>query len=88
MSNPWVATAAPAGTDQSGRVIAILWVGTTTAGDQVLLRNGDGRVLWEAITDTTSTYLGISMGSYGINVSGVSVARLDSGRILVYYAEA
>jgi hypothetical protein len=74
---------------QPAQICAIIWKGATTAGDQVVLKHREDRqVLWEAITDTTNTYLGASLPQAGMTApKGFYVERIDSGRLLVYLAE-
>jgi hypothetical protein len=73
----------------AAQIAALLWMGTTTAGDRVILKHRMGHeLLWEAITDTTSTYLGAALPQAGMSApSGFYVERLDSGKLLIYLAE-
>lgn len=72
------------------RIASILWVGVTTAGDTVMLRDRNSTlVLWECITDSTSTYLGISFGAHGLPApTGFRLDQISAGRIYVYLREA
>jgi hypothetical protein len=74
---------------QSAQISAILWKGTTVAGDQVVLKHRiDGQVLWEGQTDGTNTYLGATLPPSGMSAPHGFVAdRLDNGKLLIYLAE-
>ena len=74
---------------QPARIMAVLWVGTTSVGDQAELRDPvTNAVLWPGLTDTTSTYLGASIGFHGIDArNGFKAARLDNGKLYVYLRE-
>ena len=76
---------------QSCRIVGIIWTGATTAADRVVL-TGFGpslsKVIWEAMTDTTSTYLGAMFGRPGLHVpDGFRVDVLMSGQLYIYLAE-
>jgi hypothetical protein len=68
--------------------MALLWVGTTTAGDTCLVQKlGDSATAWRAQTDTTNTYLGLAPTHYGIHCpDGVSVT-CSAGTVLLYLRE-
>ena len=76
---------------ESCRIIGILWVGSTTAGDIVEIRGREGNVnaiLWPARTDTTNTFLGAIWGTPGIHApDGFRAAVLTSGEVFIYLAE-
>ena len=84
-------TAAGQSYPQSCRVVGIIWTGVTTIGDQVVLKgNGDSqlKVIWDAMTDTTSTYLGAMFGRPGLHVpDGFRADVLMSGQLYIYLAE-
>ena len=76
---------------QSCRIVGIIWTGPTTAADRVVL-TGLGaslsKVIWEAMTDTTSTYLGAMFGRPGLHIpDGFRVDILMSGRLYIYLSE-
>lgn len=73
------------------RIIGILWVGSTTSGDLVLIK-GRGtnlnRVFWHGQTDVSNTYLGGIWGMPGLHApDGFRADRIDSGTVYVYLAE-
>ena len=74
---------------QPAKIGVVLWVGTTVAGNQVILRHRQGgELLWKAITDTTNTYLGAVLSPYGLSApNGFYVERIDNGQLLVYLGE-
>ncbi len=74
----------------NGRIGLIIWEGSTTIGDACELRNPKtGRLLWPGRTDTTNTYLGVSMMPFGLDIpNGFRVTKLDAGRLLVYILRA
>ena len=74
---------------QPTKICVLLWVGSTVAGDQVILRHRQGgELLWIAQTDTMNTYLGATLPPYGLSApNGFYVERIDNGQVLVYIAE-
>ena len=72
------------------RIIAIVWTGTTTSGDTVVLRHRVGNeMLWEGITNTTKTYLGINLGPNGEHCpNGFYLASIAAGTLKVYINQA
>jgi hypothetical protein len=74
----------------TAQIGALVWVGTTVAGNQVVLRHRlDNRLLWRGQTDTTNTYLGANIGPKGMTApNGFYVERIDNGQLLVYLAES
>lgn len=68
------------------RIAAIVWTGTTTSGDTVVLRHrGGNELLWEGITNTTKTYLGINLGPNGEHCpNGFYLAQISAGTLKVY----
>jgi hypothetical protein len=74
---------------QPAKIVGVLWIGTTVAGDQVVLKHRVGNeLLWKAQTDTTNTYLGISFMPFGVAApNGFYVERIDRGQLLVYLGE-
>ena len=68
---------------------AIVWVGSTTAGDEVILTDRlTLDVLWRGRASGTHTYLGANLGNTGIHApNGFVASRLDSGELLVYLRE-
>ena len=75
----------------SCRIIGILWVGSTTSGDSVLVKGrgtNQQRVLWHGQTDVSNTYLGGIWGWPGLHApDGFRAERIDSGTVYVYLAE-
>ena len=73
------------------RIIGIIWEGTTTSGDRVLIRGRGGSataVLWATRTDTTETYIGAIWGAPGVNApDGFRAEALTAGTVYVYLSE-
>ena len=73
------------------RIIGIIWVGSTTSGDSVLIKSRgttQNRVFWHGQTDVGNTYLGGIWGIPGLHApEGFRAERLDSGTVYVYLAE-
>ena len=72
------------------RIISILWVSrSSTSGDVAAVRDRDtSAVLWECVTDTTRTYLGMSFGTYGMPApDGFRLSEISSGVVYVYLRE-
>ena len=74
----------------TAQIGALIWVGTTIAGNQAIIRHrGDNTLLWRGQTDTTNTYLGVFIGPWGLSApNGFYLERLDNGQLLVYLAES
>ena len=67
------------------QVTGIVWVGATTASDEVILRARNGSRIWEGRATGTDTYLGIRFTDDGVLAKdGLKVDALDSGRLYVY----
>jgi hypothetical protein len=75
----------------SCRIIGVLWKGSSTAGDEVMIKGrgeNQNRVFWPARTDTTNTYLGAIWGPPGLHApDGFRAEVLMSGTVYVYLAE-
>lgn len=76
---------------QACRIIGIIWVGSTTSGDVVLIKSRGAtqqRVFWRGQTDVSNTYLGGIWGMPGLHApDGFRADRIDSGTVYVYLAE-
>lgn len=72
------------------RIIAVVWVGTTTAGDVAEIRHQSPvRTIWKGQATDTNSYMGINLGPFGMHApSGFSCFSITAGtKILVYLAE-
>jgi hypothetical protein len=72
------------------RIIAVVWVGTTTAGDTAEIRHQSPiRTIWKGQATDTNSYMGINLGPFGMHApSGFSCFSITAGtKILVYLAE-
>ncbi len=70
------------------RIEAIVWTGTTTAGDTCLVqKRGDNTTAWRAQTDTTNTYLGLVPTHYGIHCPDGVTITCSAGTVLIYLRE-
>lgn len=74
----------------SCRIAAIIWSGATVAGNEAkVVDRKTGAVFWPGRTDTTETYLGISVGRPGISApNGFKLGKIDNGTVAVYLVEA
>jgi ribosomal protein L19 len=72
------------------RISAIVWEGSTTSGDTVVLRHRiTNDVLWRGRTDSTQTYQGVNLGPHGEHCpNGFYVSQISAGSVLVYIAQA
>jgi outer membrane protein assembly factor BamB len=67
------------------QVTGIVWVGATTASDEVVLRARNGSRIWQGRALGDDTYLGIRFADDGVLAKdGLVVETLDSGRLYVY----
>lgn len=73
------------------RIIGVIWVGTTTAGDTVRIQGRGGSqnaVFWPAQTDSTNTFLGAIWGAPGLHApDGFRAATLSAGEVFIYLSE-
>lgn len=71
------------------RFMGVVWVASSTAGDQAELRDPvNGNLLWSGRAFDTNTYQGISFGGKFVAApNGLRLTSLSSGKILVYPAE-
>ncbi len=77
------------GYNQPCRIGAIIWDGASTSGDRVVLRHPETlELLWQARTDSTQTYIGVSLPTTIHAPRGFFADRLDSGVLLVYLRES
>lgn len=77
----------------SARICTVLWVGATTAGDEVIVECPEThRRLWHGRTPDTNTYLGVDFGDRGIPAPyGFVLTKHDAGgnaNVYIYLAEA
>ena len=74
----------------SCRVSAIVWQGTTTSGDTVILRHRlNNALLWKGRTNSTQTYQGINLGPYGEHCpNGFYLAQISAGDVQVFISQA
>lgn len=71
------------------RISALVWSGTTTSGDTVVLRHrGGNELLWDPITNTTKTYLGLTLPKGEHCPNGFYLAQISSGTVKVYLQQA
>ena len=75
---------------QPAQIASVIWVGSTTAGDTVELRERDTNgVLWKCRTDGTNTYLGKTFGPNGQPApGGFKLSQISAGEVLIYLKEA
>ncbi len=88
--NPVEFTAAGQRYDLSCRILAIIWEGSTTAGDTVELRlQNPSRRFWRGRANDTNTYLGLNLGPYGLHAPhGFTLSQISAGTVWVYLSEA
>lgn len=74
---------------QAAQISAIIWTGSTTAGDRVVLKHReDHQLLWEAVTDTTNTYMGATLPPAGMSApKGFYLEQISAGKVLVSLGE-
>ena len=76
--------------NESARILAVIWEGSTTAGDTVRLAHRDewGTLLWPGRANDTNTYLGANFGDKGLHApQGFRLQQISSGQVLVYLRE-
>ena len=74
---------------KAARILALIWEGSTVAGDTVEVSDPvSGALLWPCRANDTNTYAGLNVGSEGIPCpNGFKLSKISSGRILVYLRE-
>ena len=66
-------------------IIALVWEGTTSAGDTVTIKRIGGANIWTGRTAVSNTYLGITFSDIGLRVSeGIECSQISSGQLYVY----
>lgn len=66
-------------------LVGIVWSGTTTAGDKVILKERNGEYFWEGRTDSDNTFLGVEFPDDGILLpKGIEVVTINSGSVYLY----
>lgn len=65
-------------------IMEVVWSGSTTAGDEVVLRATNGARIWRGHATGTDTYQGINFGDGVLAPNGFEFEILDSGFVLVY----
>ena len=75
------------------RILAVIWQGTTTAGDTAELWSVEDEdypeaLIWAGQAADTNTYQGVNLGPVGIKAPGGFYAKvLDAGRLIIYLRE-
>lgn len=71
------------------RIAHILWVGSTSIGDQAeVLDIETSQVIWPGRAADVNTYLGMNFGPKGIGApKGFRASILDSARLYIYLLE-
>jgi len=70
------------------RVLALIWVGTSTAGDTAKLNGGE---FWEGVSDGSHVYEGISFAPHGMPTGGtLELTQISNSttKLFVYIMEA
>lgn len=75
--NPWVVSGPGTLTTARTRVVAVRWIGATTAGHRVVITDARGKRVWSSVADTAHHTEADSLD--GRLYTGVTVATLDSG---------
>ena len=77
--------------DKACRIIGVIWTGSTTTGDEAMVKGRLGskqRVFWHGQTDSSNTYLGGIWGWPGLHApDGFKIERLFAGTVYVYLSE-
>lgn len=69
------------------RITAIVWTGSTTAGDTAEIRDlGTGEILWSGIASGSQTYIGVNLSPYNVGATGLRCSTLASGKVFIYLA--
>ena len=75
---------------QPARILAIIWEGSTNAGDtiEIVQREEADPLIWPARTNGVDTYLGVSFATEGVDApNGFKLKVHQNGRIAVYLRE-
>ena len=70
----------------AARVSAIIWTGSTSAGDTCILKHIGGSNIWEGRAVGLNTYIGVSFPDHDpvAMPGGLEVATISSGTVYVY----
>lgn len=88
--NPKEFTAAGQSYAENCRIGALVWSGTTTAGDVVYVKKlSDGTTVWRSQASGANTYQGLVVGDPGIPCpDGFTITTMTAGTyLLVYFVE-
>ena len=87
--NPFIATAAGQGFQESGRVLAIVYSGATAAGHKAVIDAiGAGEII-EIPAAAANEFRGFILPDNGFGVqNGVRVSHLDSGKVYIFFKDS
>lgn len=80
--NPWMIDAAAAISTDRLRILGFRWVAGATAGDQCIVTDAAGNVIWESVA-AGADYVESDMFPAARMYKGLTVTTLDSGRLYV-----
>lgn len=80
--NPWMIDTPAAITTERQRILGFRWVAGATAGDQCIVTDTAGVVIWESVA-AGSDYVESDMFPTARVYKGLTVTTLDSGRLYV-----
>ena len=86
--NPWILDAAATITTDTVRVAKLRWSAeAAAAGDNVVVSDSAGRVVWEAVaTGTNNTVESPNLAGNSGDIRGFVLTTINSGKLYVYYA--
>lgn len=81
VTNPWWTTSAGVLTTALVQVRSFAWVGPTTAGHAVVVKDKDGNIVWKAVAGTN---LNDERHCCSMNCNGLNVDSIGSGVLFIY----
>ena len=86
LSNPWlIDTASPVPITRSKiRPATLRWVGATTAGHEVIIKDNDDRIVYHTVaagSNNVEESQMVGIGHQGVDWNGMTVTTLDSGTL-------
>lgn len=90
LDNPWkIDTASPqAISNDLVRPASVRWVGATTAGHQLIIKDKNDRIVYETVaagSNNVEESQMIGTGWQGVDWKGLKVTTLDSGTVYITY---
>lgn len=85
MQSSMKATSVAVLTTMQINVSMMVWSGSGTAGDALVVVDNTGRDVWRAVAQAAAYDLSLSYGERPVNINGLNVTTIGSGTLTVHY---